>query len=145
MSDSDENNDDDLAPMVDGLSGCLCILILVSTVFMLSATDFMKASSGDVRFKESVYIENKNMIIYSGGINLSDKDIISIRQNFLNKKHINIYGVVSSDIRNYREKNAYNLLSFYSILELPKSLKVSFKSSDDINICETGYSCIFWE
>lgn len=32
----EHNNDEELAPMVDGLSGALCIFILITTVFMLS-------------------------------------------------------------------------------------------------------------
>lgn len=47
MSAEENNGDEELAPMVDGLSGALCILILVSTVFMLSGTDSLVTSDGE--------------------------------------------------------------------------------------------------
>ncbi|EKR1690771.1 hypothetical protein KGW77_002283, partial [Salmonella enterica subsp. diarizonae serovar 6,7,14:k:z50] len=46
MSAEENNSDEELAPMVDGLSGALCILILVSTVFILSSTDSIVTSDG---------------------------------------------------------------------------------------------------
>lgn len=47
MSAEENSGDEELAPMVDGLSGALCILILVSTVFILSGTDSIVAAEGE--------------------------------------------------------------------------------------------------
>ena len=43
---SSDENDEELAPMVDGLSGALCIFILITTVFMISGIDTVVTGTG---------------------------------------------------------------------------------------------------
>ncbi|WP_370622400.1 hypothetical protein [Citrobacter cronae] len=45
MADESEG-DEELAPLVDGLSGALCILVLISTLFLLSSSDLFIESEG---------------------------------------------------------------------------------------------------
>ncbi|EAW1721658.1 hypothetical protein AHX05_23425, partial [Salmonella enterica subsp. indica] len=84
MSAEENSGDEELAPMVDGLSGALCILILVSTVFMLSGTDsIVAADGGALKFRDSFTDLSKNTIYYSGAVSLSSSDLYQTRNQLI--------------------------------------------------------------
>ncbi|EKS7814388.1 hypothetical protein JFQ96_002952 [Edwardsiella piscicida] len=142
----DSSVDDDLAPMVDGLSGALCALILVCVVFIISATDVITASrSNNLSFRDSTVDFSKKTIFYSGALSLSDTDILDIRDDFLSQKYsvITFYGAISDKISSHSEKNTYNLLKLYAKLELPKDIEVKFKQGD-VSLCGNSLACIYW-
>lgn len=143
----DEGNDEELAPLVDGLSGALCILILVSVVFMLSSSDLLTASENEgLKIRESYVYLDKNMISYNTAISLSSSDLYQVRKKIIDsdKKVLILYGAVSEKIDNNEEKNTYNLLRFYSSLNLPSDIEVKFKTGN-VEKCAQNLSCIYWE
>lgn len=77
MNDTEDefNNDDELAPMVDGLSGALCVLILISTVFMISGTSkaYEEMTGGLLKFKDSTVDLNAKVIVFNEGILLNQE------------------------------------------------------------------------
>ncbi|EBP3804815.1 hypothetical protein S303_16910 [Salmonella enterica subsp. enterica] len=146
MSAEENNSDEELAPMVDGLSGALCILILVSTVFILSSTDSIVTSDGGaLKFRDSFTNLSKNTIYYSGAVSLSSSDLYQTRKHLVDsgKKKITLYGAVSKSVENHKAKNMFNLLKIYTDLKLPSDIEVEFKEGDS-SACEKSLSCIYW-
>ncbi|ASG56311.1 MAG TPA: hypothetical protein DFK21_01585 [Salmonella bongori] len=146
MSAEENNGDEELAPMVDGLSGALCILILVSTVFMLSGTDSLVTSDGGaLKFRDSFTDLSKNTIYYSGAVSLSSTDLYQTRKHLIDsgKKKITFYGAVSESIENYKAKNTFNLLKIYTDLKLPSDIEVDFREGN-VSQCGKNLSCIYW-
>lgn len=146
MSVEENSGDEELAPMVDGLSGALCILILVSTVFMLSGTDsIVAAEGGALKFRDSFTDLSKNTIYYSGAVSLSSSDLYQTRNQLISsgEKKITFYGAISTDIENHKAKNTFNLLKIYTDLKLPSDVEVQFKEGD-VSACEKSLSCIYW-
>lgn len=141
MSAEENSGDEELAPMVDGLSGALCILILVSTVFMLSGTDsIVAADGGALKFRDSFTDLSKNTIYYSGAVSLSSSDLYQTRNQLISsgEKKITFYGAISKNIENYKAKNTFNLLKIYTDLKLPSDIEVQFKEGD-VSACEKVY------
>ncbi|EQA1510424.1 hypothetical protein AT438_004887, partial [Escherichia coli] len=60
----DHSNDEELAPMVDGLSGALCIFILITTVFMISGIDTVVTGGGRYFTGENVSVNYDDNTIY---------------------------------------------------------------------------------
>ncbi|EDY0600351.1 hypothetical protein C8387_002801, partial [Salmonella enterica subsp. enterica serovar Oranienburg] len=76
MGESDEN----LAPMVDGLSSGLCMLILVATVFMINSIDTTVAvHSEPFRFYKSQMISN--IIYYNDAIDVDPDEFEMIARS----------------------------------------------------------------
>lgn len=144
--DEENNGDEELAPMVDGLSGALCILILVCTVFMLSSSDLLIESDGGALKIRDAYVDfKKNAIYYNAAVSLSSTDLYQLRKDFIDsgRKKIVLYGAVASSVENFREKNTYNLLKIYADLKLPSNIEVKFKVGD-VSLCDKSLSCIYW-
>lgn len=148
MSEEENSSDEELAPMVDGLSGTLCIIILVSMVFIFSGlkTASTYINFGQIAF-ENVKIDLTNSVIYfKGGIQLSDSDINLLKNELNNIKSENItfYGYIDNKIANAQEKNVYNLLYMASIIKkLSISNKISFQKGT-AESCLGWNSCIYW-
>lgn len=145
MADESEG-DEELAPLVDGLSGALCILVLISTVFLLSSSDLFIESEGEgLKLRDSYVVMNKNTINYYASISLSAADLYQVRKKMIDSKSkkIILYGAMSDAIENGKEKNTYNLLKFYADLKLPSGVEVNFKAGDAA-LCEESLSCIYW-
>ncbi|AOV95780.1 hypothetical protein A9798_01675 [Edwardsiella hoshinae] len=146
MDDEINADNEELAPMVDGLSGALCILILVSSVFMLSSSDLLVESDGGAFKIRDSYVEfDKKTIHYEAVVSLSATDLYQLRKHFIDsgKKKIVLYGAVASSVKSFREKNTYNLLKAYADLKLPSNIEVMFKVGD-ISLCDKSTSCIYW-
>lgn len=64
-----DGSDDELAPMVDGLSGTLCIIILVSMVFIFSGMKSVEQyiNYSELRF-EKVQLDLKNKLLSFKGV-----------------------------------------------------------------------------
>ncbi|WMN68755.1 hypothetical protein NI387_02750 [Vibrio parahaemolyticus] len=121
-SNSEENNDDELAPMVDGLSGALCVLILITTVFMLSATDTVMAGFNGYGFKfpySSINMSERKLT-FNGGINISYQDVYLIRKDIESLDETTIYIYIPDYIENRNNKMVFNLNEFRKRLNLKK-------------------------
>lgn len=138
-------NDEELAPMVDGLSGALCILVLVCTIFMISSLSGISILKNKNKYSESIYNEEKNVIYYNLSLNLKDDDKDKIKEKLSKMKKITIYGGVSDKIINHKEVNIYNMLSFYNLLKLPMDVKVELKPASNMSRCDGSMQCIYWE
>ncbi|EEJ0025504.1 hypothetical protein Y657_000329 [Salmonella enterica subsp. enterica] len=144
----DEVDDDELAPMVDGLSGALCILILVSAVFIISSTDaIVGVEGGGVAFSDSFVNFDAKTIYYVGGVSLSHNDLYKVREAIkstaVKGKKVEIWGAISDQIENHAEKNTYNMLKLYSELKLPQDIEIKFNKGD-LEQCGDYRSCIYW-
>lgn len=148
MDEDEEEDDDGLAPMVDGLSGALCILILVSTVFIVSSTDAVVGiEGGGVAFRDSFVNFDVKTIYYVGGVSLSHNDLYKVREvintTAIKGKKIELWGAMSEKVENHAGKNTYNMLKLYSELKLPKNIEVKFNKGD-LERCGSYRSCIYW-
>ncbi|HHR6189780.1 TPA: hypothetical protein ACS729_003293 [Providencia alcalifaciens] len=108
MEEDYDGSDEELAPMVDGLSGTLCIIILVSMVFIFSGlkTASTYINYGELKF-EHVEIDISNRVLYfKGGINLSDEkiDLLAKEFNENDKNSIILHGYIDKNIKNSQEK-----------------------------------------
>ncbi|HBC3820684.1 TPA: hypothetical protein KD868_003683 [Vibrio parahaemolyticus] len=146
MNEEDFNNDEELAPMVDGLSGALCVLILISTVFMISSTTkvFEELTGGALRFRESIINNDSNVINFKEGLTIdeSQKQEINKRISNSNGDQLIVYGYMPENVKNRKNKNIFNLLYFKSNINTKK--KISLKNGDQ-NMCNKNESCIYWE
>ncbi|HBA8432652.1 TPA: hypothetical protein J1140_004771, partial [Escherichia coli] len=71
----EHSNDEELAPMVDGLSGALCIFILITTVFMISGIDTVVTGGGLYFTGENVSVNyDDNTIYFESVISLPKED-----------------------------------------------------------------------
>ncbi|HHR6502907.1 TPA: hypothetical protein ACS8CD_003474 [Providencia alcalifaciens] len=149
MEEDYDGSDEELAPMVDGLSGTLCIIILVSMVFIFSGlkTASTYINYGELKF-EHVEIDISNRVLYfKGGINLSDEkiDLLAKEFNENDKNSIILHGYIDKNIKNSQEKNTYNLLYVASTIKnLGRNKKVILKKGTN-EICPGWNSCIYWE
>ncbi|HDN2511594.1 TPA: hypothetical protein RG647_RS18380 [Providencia rettgeri] len=145
----DDNSDEELAPMVDGLSGTLCIIILVSMVFIFSA---LKTASTYINYGylnfESVKIDMQKKVIYfKGGISLSVDEITLLKNEFNQSRGEKIIfnGYVNNIIKNSQEKNAYNLLYMSSLVKKIGSNKEVVLQQGNDEYCPEWNSCIYWD
>ncbi len=148
--DSECNNDDELAPMVDGLSGALCIFILITTFFMISGIDTVVTSLGSrYQLEKSRYNQNTQTIYFNQVVSLP-QDIYSQINNDINNNRsegrkiiIEAYKNDYSNIGNRERKQLiYNMIDFQQKINADK-LRVTLKISDH-NFCNTNDSCIKW-
>ncbi|EOV8089979.1 hypothetical protein ACOMXT_003861 [Providencia rettgeri] len=149
MEDDNENSDEELAPMVDGLSGTLCIIILVSMVFIFSGMKTAETyiNYGELNF-EKIQIDIPNKRLYfKGGIHLSNNDI-SLIKNEISKNKSNkiiISGYINDKVSHSKEKNTYNLLYMASIIKnlgIDKEIVLKKGISE---YCPGWNSCIYWD
>ncbi|WP_404462119.1 hypothetical protein [Providencia rettgeri] len=144
-----DGSDEELAPMVDGLSGTLCIIILVSMVFIFSG---MKSVISYINYEklnfESVHIDIKKRVIYfKGGINLQEDNAKILIEEFRNSigDKIILKGYVDNKISESKDKNIYNLIYIASLiknLELNKTILFEKGMSE---YCSGWNSCIYWD
>ncbi|ENS4526910.1 hypothetical protein ACE09S_004992 [Salmonella enterica] len=137
MGESDEN----LAPMVDGLSSGLCMLILVATVFMISSIDTTVAvHSEPFRFYKSQMINN--IIYYNDAIEITPDEFKMIART------INSKGGGRVIISGYQKDQSLNKL-LYNFIVFQNGLgdinkKIEYKQAKE-NICNRDVSCLIWE
>ncbi|MCG9536394.1 hypothetical protein [Providencia huaxiensis] len=148
MEEDDDNSDEELAPMVDGLSGTLCIIILVSMVFIFSG---MKAAETHINYgqlnfeKIKMDIPNKRLF-FKGGIHLSNNEISLIKKEIIKNESnkIIISGYINDKVSHSREKNTYNLLYMASLIKnmgINKEIVLKQGTSEH---CPGWNSCIYW-
>ena len=149
MENDDDSSDEELAPMVDGLSGTLCIIILVSMVFIFSGmtTADTYIHYGELNFeKTKIDLPNKR-IYFKGGIHLSKSEIPLIKQEIIKKKYkkIIINGYINDKVSHSKEKNIYNLLYMASLIKnLGINKEVVLKQGTSEH-CPGWNSCIYWD
>ena len=139
----EENNDDELAPMVDGLSGALCVLILITTVFMISATDTVVTgiTKYGFNFKTSIVDLENNMIAFDGGLRLSHHDIYKVREVLHGIDNPTLYIYIPEFIRNSEQKMVFNLALLNEKLNLDYPIDMKY---GDASGCKEVNSCIYW-
>ncbi|ACF57216.1 hypothetical protein CC235_24690 [Salmonella enterica subsp. enterica serovar Kentucky] len=149
MSDDNAGSDEELAPMVDGLSGALCIFILVTTVFMIGGIDTVVTGTGLAYTDKETRLDlSNNTVFFSSGLSLSREDYAKISSYINNSVESRVVLTASSsrmfsfDPVKTKRMLTYNLLEFRNGLNL-KNKKVILSVSDD-DICEIQSSCIRW-
>ncbi|EBJ2068818.1 hypothetical protein DP590_07500 [Salmonella enterica] len=141
--DSESDNDEELTPMVDGLSSALAIMILVTTVFMMSSINTtVEVYSKKIMFVQSKVDFENNIVFYNEGLNISDEeyDTISKRLNSQTGNRVMLTGYQKG---NYDEKLTYNLIKFKEKLNLKD--KIFDYEKKEKNFCGRESSCIKWE
>jgi hypothetical protein len=137
-------SDEELAPMVDGLSSALCMLILVATVFIIGTIDTSKAAlSGSFAFKASHLSEHA--IYYDNAINLSSADLLGLKNEIKSEvgNTLIVTGYQYGDDEESLSKLAYNFALFQNSIG-DVSMEIQYVHSKD-NICHAKLSCIKWE
>lgn len=147
MSEDEEfNNDEELAPMVDGLSGALCVLILISTVFMISSTSkvFEEITGSYLQFKDSSVDLDNNTITFTEGLTMNSvqQNEISGKINSLPGEEVVFHVFMPDETNNRNRKMIYNMLYFKSKINVDKKIKMKIGTKD---ICNKNSSCIYWE
>ncbi|HBA7909224.1 TPA: hypothetical protein J1Z70_004884, partial [Escherichia coli] len=147
MNDTEDefNNDDELAPMVDGLSGALCVLILISTVFMISATSkaYEEMTGGLLKFKDSTVDLNSKVIVFNEGVllNQEQKDAIIESINKTKGDSVSVYSYMPERVVNRKNKMIYNLFYFKTNIQTNKSIVLKI---GDEKYCPSDKSCLYW-
>lgn len=138
-----EESDDSIAPMVDGLSSGLCILILICTVFMISTiATSINVEGARIRFPVSVLDLKNNRIFYKEGVNLVTSDRVKLIDNINQStgKELKIYGY-QKDGNN--DKLIFNILYFQKMIgKTDKEMSYFFGNE---KMCGKNNSCILWE
>ncbi|CAD5644904.1 Uncharacterised protein [Escherichia coli] len=144
----EHSNDEELAPMVDGLSGALCIFILITTVFMISGIDTVVTGGGLYFTGENVSVNyDDNTIYFESVISLpkEDYDKITSKINSNDGNKI-IFEAFTSDVTEAdslnKKKLIYNLLEFKKQLNI-ENRRITLKVSET-NFCNNAKSCIRW-
>ncbi len=136
--------DAELAPMVDGLSSALCMLILVATVFIIGTIDTSTAVlSESFHFKTSIL--STNTIFYDEAISLPKSDFDKIRKDINGQagKVLVVTGYQNGEESNLPSKLAYNFAIFQKAIgNIP--MEIQYVQSKE-NICHVKLSCIKWE
>lgn len=145
----EHSNDEELAPMVDGLSGALCIFILITTVFMISGIDTVVTGGGLYFTGKNVSVNyDDNTIYFESVISLPkedyDKITSKINSNDGNKIIFEAFtsDVTEADSLNTKRKLIYNLLEFKKQLNI-ENRRITLKVSET-NFCNNAKSCIRW-
>ncbi|HBA6806838.1 TPA: hypothetical protein J1492_004533 [Escherichia coli] len=145
----EHSNDEELAPMVDGLSGALCIFILITTVFMISGIDTVVTGGGLYFTGENVSVNyDDNTIYFESVISLPkedyDKITSKINSNDGNKIIFEAFtsDVTEADSLNKKRKLIYNLLELKKQLNI-ENRRITLKVSET-NFCNNAKSCIRW-
>lgn len=144
-----DGSDDELAPMVDGLSGTLCIIILVSMVFIFSGMKSVEQyiNYSELRF-EKIQLDLKNKLLsFKGGIHLSNDETKLLSKEFKDSpgNKIILSGYIDKKINGSKEKNTYNLLYVTSLIKsfgINKEIVLQQGTSEH---CPGWNSCIYWD
>ncbi|SPW33111.1 Uncharacterised protein [Edwardsiella tarda] len=148
-SSSEQTGDEELAPMVDGLSGALCIFILITTVFMISGIDTIVTGIGRAytgQMSRVNYITNT--VYFVGVLSLSKEDYARINDSIRRSTKQNITleasapGINGASTASIKRDLTYNLFAFKKYLDVG-NMRVTLKISDD-DFCQTKSSCIKW-
>ncbi|MDM2845918.1 hypothetical protein OGY83_20125 [Citrobacter sp. Cpo090] len=145
----EHNNDEELAPMVDGLSGALCIFILITTVFMISGIETVVTGGGRYFTGENTSVNyDQNTIYFEGVISLpkDDYDKVTSKINSSGGDKI-IFEAFTSDMSEgdslkAKRKLIYNLLEFKKQLNI-EDMRITLKVSE-VDFCGSATSCIKW-
>lgn len=137
------SNDDELAPMVDGLSGALCIFILITTVFMLSATDMVLSNLNDsgLKFNNSVLFMKEKKLEFKGGVKISYQDVYAIREDLKKMSSPTLYVYIPEGVQNRTKKIIFNIAQLKKKLNADFSIK--YMKGEDSK-CGKFNSCIYW-
>ncbi|HCL4890642.1 TPA: hypothetical protein N2F16_003594 [Salmonella enterica] len=146
---SDQTGDDELAPMVDGLSGALCIFILITTVFMISSIETVVTGIGRTYTGHTSLVDYSRDIVYFDKVlSLSEENYALINERIHQRVNKNITieasnrDVNNTDNPHLKRDLTYNLLEFKKHIDT-RSIRVTLKISDD-DICQSKSSCIKW-
>ncbi|QPR29867.1 hypothetical protein I6G97_14670 [Edwardsiella hoshinae] len=152
MSSNDNNEqtgDEELAPMVDGLSGALCIFILITTVFMISGIDSVVTGIGRAYTGQASRVDYLNNTVYFVSVlSLSQEEYARINDGIRRSTKKNIIieasdpAINSSAATRVKRDLTYNLLEFKKYLNL-NNMRVTLKIAND-DFCKTRSSCIKW-
>jgi ribosomal protein L28 len=145
----EHSNDEELAPMVDGLSGALCIFILITTVFMISGIDTVVTGGGLYFTGENVSVNyDDNTIYFESVISLPKEDYDKITSKINSNSGNKItFEAFTSDMTEAGSLNTKRKL-IYNLLELKKQLnienrRITLKVSET-NFCNNAKACIRW-
>lgn len=141
--DTESDNDEELTPMVDGLSSALAIMILVTTVFMMSSINTtVEIYSKKIMFIQSKVDFEKNVVFYNEGLNISDEiyEAISKRLNTQEGHTVLLTGYQKG---NNDDRLTYNLIKFKDGLNVKN--KIFDYEKKGRNFCGRDSSCIKWE
>lgn len=139
----ENENDEELTPMVDGLSSALAIMILVTTVFMMSSINTtVKVYSQKIKFLQSALELDKGMVFYNEGLSLSDEDYRSISDKVKSQNGKTVF-LTGYQKGNQVEKLTYNMLLLKGKLDIND--KTFDYSKSKVDFCGGYSSCIKWE
>lgn len=148
-SGNEHTGDEELAPMVDGLSGALCIFILITTVFIISGVDTIVTSIGRTYTGQVSRVDYfSNTIYFVKVLSLSKEEYTRINDSIRHSAKHNITleasdpGINGVDTTRVKRDLTYNLLEFKKYLDV-SNMRVTLKISDD-DFCKTQSSCIKW-
>lgn len=139
------DQDRELAPMVDGLSSGLCMLILIATVFMISAISVNVANvQGAIQFTKSDLDLHNSIIYMHEGINLNPVEYLKISEQIKEKPGatVDIYGYLNSNSSADEQKLIYNFVVFKQAIKTDKAINFL---KGDAAMCKGKQACIHWE
>ncbi len=142
-----ESDDHELAPMVDGLSGALCIFILITTIFVMGGIDTIVTGGGGHFTSQPSRVDLTGSLIYFDRVvSLTDGDYQKIKEEILlsGKQQLIIEGFTSDGGSSIQMQRAlvYNLLEFKKNLSIDK-LKISLSIATQKK-CDNAQFCIEW-
>lgn len=146
--DSVDELEEVLAPMVDGLSGTVAVLLLVATVFMIfSLGQTINSLQGELFPKSTIIVDN-NKILFKDSLNLSLTDIALLKV-FFKKQNKNVAiasAFVKSSVERPINKSLVALLKFYNILGMTDVTLALGDENECTEINKTSYynGCIYW-
>ncbi len=124
-----------LSALVDGLSGALCVIVLLTVAFIVTTDELIKATTESIVNKEHYLIdrENKFVLFRDDAVELSKSDINFIKNEIKNSK--DIYFVFSN--KSNSEKAAlFNYATLSNRLSLGKiNLSRNEKCPVEIKYC----------
>ncbi|RPH29643.1 hypothetical protein EHN07_05430 [Buttiauxella warmboldiae] len=143
--DSEHEMDELLAPMVDGLSGALCLLVLVATVFMVSALNKIYKGYIEQQFKGSVVLINEKNIYFWGLISLTEIDLIKINKvpKSVSGKKLVFRIYIDRRTKNYKQVYTSNVIRLNQLIG-SGSETISFKEGTEVG-CGSPKNCVYWE
>ncbi|EKO3563488.1 hypothetical protein HJA72_004275 [Vibrio fluvialis] len=146
-SDAEESEDEGFAPLVDGLSGALAVLVLVSVSFLIfTVSQTLTTFSLDL-FPHSKVDIDKKIVLFNESLSLSKVDIDLLERSFKEigeqGKVITLYGYVNEESSGADNKTMISLLKFVNSINLTNV--VLEKGSAGLCRQEPYYNgCIYW-
>lgn len=124
-----------LSALVDGLSGALCVIVLLTVAFIVTTDELIKATTENIVNKEHYLIdrENKLVLFRDDAVALSKSDINVIKNEIKNSKDIDF---TFSNKINSEKTVLFNYATLSSRLRLGKiSLTHDEKCPIEIKYC----------